>query len=90
MADSYIKDPDAVLDYQWDWATWLPTGDTIASATVTSDIGLTVDSDSNTATAVTAWLSGGTVGESYDVTCRVVTADGRTDDRTITLLIRQQ
>lgn len=90
MADSYIKDPDAVLDYQWDWATWLPTGDTIASATVTSDIGLTVDSASNTATVVTAWLSGGTVGESYDVTCRVVTADGRTDDRTITLLIRQQ
>ena len=90
MADSYIKDPDAVLDYQWDWATWLPTGDTIASATVTADTGLTVASDSNTATVVTAWLSGGTVGESYDVTCRVVTADGRTDDRTITLLIRQQ
>ena len=90
MADSYIKDPDAVLDYQWNWATWLPTGDTIASATVTAETGLTVDSDSNTATVVTAWLSGGTVGESYDVTCRVVTADGRTDDRTITLVIRQQ
>ena len=39
MADSYIKDPDAVLDYQWNWATWLPTGDTIASATVTAETG---------------------------------------------------
>lgn len=90
MADSYIKDPDAVLDYQWDWSSWLPTGDTIASATVTAETGLTVDSYSNTATAVTAWLSGGMVGESYSVTCRVVTADGRTDDRTITLLVTQQ
>ncbi len=90
MADSYIKDPDAVLDYQWNWATWLPTGDTIASATVTAETGLTVDSDSNTATVVTAWLSGGTVGESYGVTCRVVTADGRTDDRTITIIVQEQ
>ncbi len=90
MADSYIKDPDAVLDYQWDWSSWLPTGDTIASATVTAETGLTVGSYSNTATAVTAWLSGGIVGESYNVTCRVVTANGRTDDRTITLLVTQQ
>ena len=90
MADSYIKDPNAVLDYQWDWSAWLPDDDTIASATVTAESGLTVDSSSNADATVTAWLSGGTVGESYDVTCRVVTADGRTDDRTITLLIRQQ
>lgn len=33
MADSYIKDPNAVLDYQWDWSAWLPDDDTIASAT---------------------------------------------------------
>lgn len=90
MADSYIKDPDAVLDYVWNWASWLPDGDTIASATVTADSGLTVDSDSATTTAVTAWLSGGTVGQSYGVTCRIVTADGRTDDRTIKILVRQQ
>ncbi len=90
MADSYIKDPDAVLDYQWDWTAWLPDDDTIASATVTADTGLTVDSSTDTATTVTAWLSGGTAGQSYGVTCHVVTADGREDDRTITILVRQQ
>lgn len=90
MADSYIKDPDAVLDYQWDWATWLPAGDTITSATVTAETGLTVSSKTNTTTAVTSWLSGGIVGESYNVTCRVVTADGRTDDRTITIIVQEQ
>ena len=90
MADSYIKDPDAVLDYQWDWATWLPAGDTITSATVTAETGLTVSSKTNTTTVVASWLSGGIVGESYNVTCRVVTADGRTDDRTITIIVQEQ
>ena len=90
MADSYIKDPDAVLDYQWDWATWLPAGDTITSATVTAETGLTVSGKTNTTTVVASWLSGGIVGESYNVTCRVVTADGRTDDRTITIIVQEQ
>ena len=90
MADSYIKDPNAVLDYQWDWSSWLPSDDAIASATITADAGLTVNSSSNTESTATAWLSGGADGQSYRVTCRIVTADGRTDDRTITILIRQQ
>jgi hypothetical protein len=90
MADSYIKDPNAVLDYQWDWSAWLPDDDTIASATVTAESGLTVDSSSNADATVTAWLSGGTVGSDYNVTCRIVTADGRTDDRTIRIIVQDQ
>ena len=90
MADSFIKDPDAVLDYQWDWASWLPTGDTIASATVTADAGLTVASSSATSTAVLAWLSGGTVGQSYTVQCRVTTVQGRTDDRSFPIAVMQR
>ena len=90
MADPFIKDPDAVLDYQWTFASWLPSGDTIVSATVTADTGLTLDSTSNTTTTVTAWLSGGTVGEKYSVRCRITTAGGRTDDRTITLNCMQR
>jgi hypothetical protein len=90
MADSYIKDPDAVLDYQWNWASWLSDGDTIASATVTAPTGLTVDSITATSSAVTAWLSGGTAGTSYRVTCHIVTADGREDDRSITIIVREK
>ena len=81
----YAKDPDAVLDYVWDWGTqgaWLGT-DTIDSAVVTVPDGLTLDDTIVTTTTVTAWLSGGTVGESYTVTCHIVTAGGREDDRSM-------
>lgn len=90
MADSYIKDPNAVLDYQWDWSAWLPDDDAIASATVTAEAGLTVNSSSSVNATVTAWLSGGTAGSDYNVTCRIVTADGRTDDRTIKIIVQDQ
>ena len=89
MARSFVKDPDAVLDYEWDWAAWLGT-DTIASHTVTAATGLTVDTSEATTTAVTAWLSGGTVGQTYSVTCHVVTAAGREDDRTVTVTVMER
>ncbi len=89
MASAFIKDPDAVLDYTFNWASWLGT-DTIASSTVTAEDGLTVDSKSQTSTAVTAWLSGGTAKESYSVTCHIVTAAGREDDRTIGITVQER
>jgi hypothetical protein len=76
----YEKDPSAVLDYQVNWATWLGT-DTISTSTWTVTTGLTKDSDTNTTTTATAWLSGGTAGRTYTVTNRIVTAGGRTDER---------
>ena len=90
MAEEFIKDPDAVLDYQFNWASWLPSGDTIASVTVTADTGLVVDSSTSTSDTVTAWLSGGTAGVNYRVTCRIVTSGGRLDDRTATIKVRQR
>jgi hypothetical protein len=89
MQRAFQKDPDAVLDYQWDWAAWL-AGDTISSHTITAAAGLTVDSSSHTATAVTAWLSGGAEGVAYPVTCHIVTAAGREDDRTLTFTMRER
>ena len=86
---SFIKDPQAVLDYRWDWSAWLGA-DTIATATITVPTGITKDSQTNTTTAVTAWLSGGTVRTSYAVTCRIVTAAGRTDERSITIVVAER
>ena len=88
--EQFTKDPDAVLDYSFGWDEWLEDGDTIASATVTADAGITLDSQSNTTTLVTAWLSGGTALEHYKVTCRVTTTEGRTDDRTILIRVRER
>ena len=82
--EKFIKDPDAVLDYEIDWSDWLVT-DTISASTWTADTGLTVDSDSFTDTATTVWLSGGVVGTSYEVVNHIATASGREDDRTIVI-----
>lgn len=89
----FTKDPDAVLDYEWDWATWL-AGDTIASHTIvidpTGDDALTLDSSSASTTAVTAWFSSGTVGTSYTATCHIVTAAGREDDRSMVFTVEER
>jgi hypothetical protein len=83
MDGVFYKDPDAVLDYAFDWADEWLEDDTIASYSINVPTGITVDSDSDTAGVVTVWLSGGTAGESYTVTCRVVTDAGRTDDKSM-------
>lgn len=91
MSSSYIHDPNAVLDYQWDWASkgWLADGETIQTHTVTV-AGVELDTDTATGTAVTAWLSGGTVGTPASATCRITTSQGRTDDRTIRLVVQER
>ena len=85
----FTKDPQAVLDYVIDWSAWLGE-DTISASEWTVPDGITLDSDSFTDTTATAWLSGGTAGESYDVTNEIVTDGGRTDDRTITIQVKQK
>ena len=86
------KDPNAVLDYQWSWADWLAAGEAIASHTVVAETGITVDSSVADSNAVTVWLSGGTAGESYEVTVRVTTNNvtPRTDDRSVTFVIAER
>lgn len=81
-----FKDADAIKEWVFDATLWLCL-DTIASFSLTVDSGLTLDSSSNTDTAVTAWFSGGTVGQKYTVICRIVTAGGRTDDCKVTFYI---
>lgn len=84
----FTKDPVAVLDYSFDWSLWLKT-DTIATATWTSN-GLVQSSTSISGTITTIWLSGGIAGERYIVTCRITTAGGRTDERSIAINIQER
>lgn len=82
------KDPDSVLDYQVDWASWLGT-DVISVSTFNVPTGLTKNSEGNTDTTSTVWLSGGTVNQIYTVTCRIVTTGGRTVDRSFDVLMAE-
>lgn len=89
----YTKDPDAVLDYLVDWSAWLPDGDTITASTFTvnsDDNGaIVVDDTLFDSTTTTVWLSGGVAGEKYTVTNHITTADGREDDRSITISVKE-
>lgn len=80
------KDPNAILDYTFDWTTWLDlVSDTIASHQVIVPAGMTLVTSTVTGAnkKVTAWLSGGTVGQTYQITCRIITnsSPARQDDR---------
>jgi hypothetical protein len=88
---AFVKDPNANLDYRFDWADWLQAGDTITShdvAVVTGDV--VIGSHSNDTNSVTVWLSAGTVGTDATVRVRVTTTQGRVDDRTSTFKIRER
>jgi hypothetical protein len=101
----WVKDPDAVLDYKWDWAAltngsgtsdWLAAAETIATLTITVTPAtvspLTVDSSSRTDanTSVTVWLSSGLAGTEYDVACEIVTSAARTDERTMKIKVEER
>lgn len=82
------KDPNAVLDYSLDWSKYLaPLADTLTSAVFTSDNGTVVESSTYTSSSARAVVSGGTVGSTATLTCRITTVGGRTDDRSVYLKI---
>lgn len=92
MSRTYSKDPDAVLDYTFDWSKWLVDGELIsATEIVTSAPGITIDSyQIISGNNVTVWISGGNVHEFYSVTVRIVTNQGRTDDRTFSIIVQER
>ena len=81
----WLKDPNATLQYTLDWSEYLGT-DTIATAAWSAP-GLTIESSSATTTSAMVWLSGGTVGQTYPVRCRITTAGGTIDDRTFDIAV---
>ena len=91
MASTFNKDPDELLDYEWDFSLQLAEdgSDTITGTpTITVPTGITLENQSNTTTTITAWLSGGTAGQRYEVECDMSTVGGRTYSRTILILVR--
>lgn len=87
------KDPYAVLDYTLDWENWMPSGEVINSITVTAETisgdasPLVVDSSTNTDYLVTAFVSGGTVGNIYNLEYRIVTDQNKRDSRNIRIKV---
>lgn len=80
----YELTPDEVLDYGWNWATWL-NGDTIATSTFTAEAGITVTSPDHDDTTSSALFSGITAGKRKRVDELITTAGGKTASRSFFL-----
>jgi hypothetical protein len=85
---SFVKDPEAEVDYQIDWSSYL-SGATITSSLWTAP-GLSITSDSYTSTTATVWLSGGQINERYIARNKITTSAGQTDVRGITITVAQR
>lgn len=89
-----VKDPSSVIDWTHDWADYLQSSETISSSTwsvtPTTTSPLTVDSDTETTTTATVWLSGGLVGQVYRVTNQIVTNQSRTEQRDLVIRCENQ
>lgn len=83
------KDPEEVLDYQFDWTDRLVTGETISTSDFIRASGdVTLGAESFVGAFTTVWLSGGTVGTVNVITNRITTSQGRTYDQSARLRIR--
>lgn len=86
----FTKTATGVLDYGFDWTTWLD-GDTISTSVWAIDnndsSSLVIDSESETSAIATVVLSGGTLGRTYEVTNTITTTASFTSSRTLKLTI---
>lgn len=86
-----MQDPDAVLDWIFDWSEWLDTdnGETIINNEVTVD-GITLDTVEASDTRITVWLSSGVGNEVAEVSCKITTSANRIDERTIRIWVKER
>lgn len=88
---TFVKDPNARLDYSVNWTRWLD-GDSLQTVSwfITPPTGLASVSTSNTTGIATIWLASGTAGQVFQVRNHIITAGGREDDRTFTIIVRNK
>lgn len=89
---TFQQDPTARLDYPIDWSEYLEPGDEISSATAFGPAGITVESPPDLEGALTTvWVeTEDSPPGKYPVTVHIVTAEGREDERSITINVRNQ
>ena len=89
-SQTFRKDPQAVLDYGFDWSDWLASGEVISASIWAVETGITKDSDTFDDTTTKIWLSGGTAGETYTVANKVTTDTGRVEERSFELIVENR
>lgn len=89
-----VKDPDARVDYMFDWGTAYPDGQAVVASVwaVVPDRGggVMVDAAAHGPMQSTATLAGGIAGHVYRVTNRVTMSDGQIDERSMTVRVEER
>lgn len=94
MTQIFVKDPDEILDYSFNWTYYLAAGETIVSYTLSVDAGITKLSDNELDGIITFWLSGGIADEDYNIVCLIETSvtddlgNPRTEEAVIIIQVR--
>lgn len=84
------KQPADYLDYDISFEEWLPTGDTVSTATASVDVtGELVIADVLVLSpTVKLWLSNGVNGSTYKITVIATTAAGRVKETEFKIRVR--
>lgn len=80
-----VHAPGAILDYGFNWSSWLQAGETIVSSTWTIDPTLVLSSSQNVSGVTSTFVNGGTLGSVYTLINTITTSNGRVDSRTMIL-----
>jgi hypothetical protein len=84
----FYKDPGARLDYYLDWTAFL-AGDTIVTSIWVATGGVVTLSEEGILGSFTrVWVDGGLAGELIDLTNHITTTEGREDEGTLRLILR--
>lgn len=95
---AWKKDPTDVMDFWFDWGSdaqavgdrFLTADESIINAFVTVPVGLGNEDSDFTDKVVRVRLSGGEVGDKFDIDCDIVTSDGQTFSMTKKLQIKER
>lgn len=86
----FTKQPADVIDYDFDYRDWLADReDTASSVVVTADPGITITNTVLSGGVVKVFLSGGTDGVAYKITCTLTTTGTRVKQAEITVAVKE-
>lgn len=86
VSNSFIIDPDAKLDYAVDWSDWTEEEEVLSSSSWEIEPSGPVLSDqARGKKSAEVYVEGCTEGQTYRLTNRIQTGEGREDDRTLLL-----
>lgn len=87
--DVITKAPVDVLDFDFEFARWMPDGDSLNGAVAEiTDSTATVQKIDRSDTLARVWIQGGDDGDVGKVTVTVTTSNGRTKQVVATLKVR--